>query len=77
MQMALAERAWHQAAWELPHQAGREFNATTTHVDKAAMKADYCSFVTAVVHKELGKLDAIGIQVGVSVHMQERHMSAS
>lgn len=65
--LALAERAWHQASWELPLQAGQTFSAETTFVDKQALARDWQEFSAALGHKELLKLDRAGIGYRIPV----------
>ncbi|WP_346839191.1 family 20 glycosylhydrolase [Microbulbifer sp. SAOS-129_SWC] len=65
--LALAERAWHRADWELPLKAGQEFSAATHAVDKAALAADWAGFAAALGHKELRKLDLGGIGYRIPV----------
>ena len=50
--LALAERAWHTAPWE------SEANATLRHQLKMD---DWYSFARAVGHRELPRLDRLGI----------------
>ncbi|TLM79689.1 family 20 glycosylhydrolase [Microbulbifer harenosus] len=59
--LALAERAWHQASWELPLKEGQKFSAETTFVNKQALARDWASFSAALGNKELLKLDRAGI----------------
>lgn len=65
--LALAERAWHQASWELPLKEGQKFSAETTFVDKQALARDWAGFSAALGHKELLKLDRAGIGYRVPV----------
>ncbi|MFT6878510.1 MAG: hexosaminidase [Granulosicoccus sp.] len=65
--LALAERAWSKATWELDYVQGRTFSGSTNLVDKNARTADYAGFAAALGHKELKKLDAAGIRYRVSV----------
>jgi len=65
--LALAERAWSRASWELDYVPGRTFSDSTNIVDKDAVDADYALFAAALGHKELKKLDAAGIHYRVSV----------
>ncbi|MCA0894353.1 family 20 glycosylhydrolase [Microbulbifer agarilyticus] len=65
--LALAERAWHQASWELPLNEGQSFSAETTFVDKPAMAADWAVFAAALGNKELLKLDRAGVGYRVPV----------
>ncbi|KVR74025.1 beta-N-acetylhexosaminidase [Burkholderia vietnamiensis] len=60
--LALAERAWHRADWELPYAAGVRYKrGDTHHVDTAALQRDWAGFATLVVQRELPKLDRAGI----------------
>lgn len=65
--LALAERAWSKASWELDYVPGVTFSGSTNLVDKNARTADYASFAAALGYKELKKLDAAGIRYRVSV----------
>ncbi|MBB5212052.1 family 20 glycosylhydrolase [Microbulbifer hydrolyticus] len=65
--LALAERAWHKAAWELPIQEGQTFSGETTFVDKQALARDWLDFSAALGNKELLKLDRAGIGYRVPV----------
>ncbi|KAL3841598.1 hypothetical protein ACJMK2_019715 [Sinanodonta woodiana] len=47
--MAVAERAWHKAVWE-------------TTMDTASKSADWSSFANTIGHKELKRLDKLGIK---------------
>jgi len=58
--LALAERAWHRAGWELDYDAGTTFTESSTIVDTDARAADYALFAAALGQKELAKLDAAG-----------------
>ena len=44
--LAVAERAWHRASWELDWSSGVTYNATTGLVPKDELAADYNGFVT-------------------------------
>ncbi len=60
--IAVAERAWHRAAWELPYVAGREFkHGETAYVDQKARTADWQRFANLLGQRELAKLDRAGI----------------
>lgn len=60
--LAFAERAWHQAGWELPYQAGREYKmGSTQFVDQAALLADWTRFANIIGQRELQKLDQAGM----------------
>lgn len=65
--LALAERAWHQASWELPIKEGQTFSGETTFVDKQALAKDWVGFSSALGQKELLKLDRAGIGYRVPV----------
>jgi len=60
--LALAERAWHKADWELPVVTGETFSANSVQVDQLAISSDYSTFAYALATKELLKLDAAGVQ---------------
>ena len=65
--LALAERAWHRAAWELQPVAGRSYSGDTRFVDQAALERDFAVFSQALVLRELPKLDAAGIAYRIPV----------
>ena len=69
--LALAERAWHRAEWELDYVPGELFSGEsgnmTNKVDKQALAADYAGFAAALGQKELKKLDAAGVQYRIPV----------
>jgi hexosaminidase len=66
--LALAERAWHRADWELDYQPDRTFEANVTaHVDAAALALDWNRFANVLGQKELAKLDAAGVAYRVPV----------
>lgn len=60
--LALAERAWHRAAWEPPD--GMDLTAM---VDRDALDADWSRFASTLGHKELPKLERLGIRFHVEV----------
>jgi hexosaminidase len=60
--LALAERAWHAADWELEYIPGTQFSNQSTNVDRAAVELDYASFAKKLADTELSKLDAAGVQ---------------
>ncbi|OJA95275.1 family 20 glycosylhydrolase [Burkholderia ubonensis] len=60
--LALAERAWHKADWELPYAAGVRYKlGDTHHVDTAALQRDWAGFATLLQQRELPKLERAGI----------------
>ncbi|MEG2830600.1 MAG: family 20 glycosylhydrolase, partial [Edwardsiella sp. (in: enterobacteria)] len=60
--MAVAERAWHQAGWEQPYQAGREYKGGETHlVDQQALLQDWQRFANLMGQRELAKMDKSGV----------------
>eukprot|EP00124_Ichthyophonus_hoferi_P005965 Ihof_evm1s1078 gene=Ihof_evmTU1s1078 len=65
--LALDERAWHKASWELDHTLGHTYNDTTTYVDKAAQLADWNVFSNIVAQRELPKLDTANVHYRVPV----------
>ncbi|ACY14028.1 family 20 glycosylhydrolase [Haliangium ochraceum] len=66
--LALAERAWHRASWELERDVGQSFEAgVSEHVDTAALAFDWNRFANALGQKELAKLDAAGVAYRVPV----------
>ena len=65
--LALAERAWHRAGWELPLVEGQSFSAETSLVDKSALQADWREFAATLGHKELLKLDLAGVDYRIPV----------
>ena len=64
---SLAERAWHQAGWELPYVKGREFSDKSQFVDKAALAKDWQLFANVLGQREMAKLEAAGIHYRLSV----------
>lgn len=60
--LALAERAWHKADWELPFVAGVSYKlGATHHIDMAALDLDWAGFATVLKERELPKLERAGI----------------
>ena len=63
--LALAERAWHRADWEVPYNYdGAVYNQTTNHftdADRAARNADWGRFASVLAAKEFAKLDHANI----------------
>ncbi|GGD00775.1 family 20 glycosylhydrolase [Aquisalinus flavus] len=63
--LALAERAWHQAEWEVPYDyQGTVYSPQTSHFTsdmRAARDADWARFAAVLAEKELPKLDKAGI----------------
>jgi hexosaminidase len=60
--LAVAERAWHQADWEIDYQKDREFSQTTTHyVNQQKLLNDWTRFANLVGQRELQKLDLANI----------------
>ena len=65
--LALAERAWHRADWELDYAQGTTYSESSGLVDKAALASDLAGFAAALGRKELPKLDAAGIAYRIPV----------
>ncbi len=63
--LALAERAWHAADWELPYVAGETFDSQSGQSNIDSINNDYATFAAAIGTRELLKLDAAGIQYRV------------
>ena len=59
--LAVAERAWHRASWELNWSPGVTFNAATGLVPKDDLATDYNGFVSALGCREAFKLEKLGI----------------
>jgi hexosaminidase len=60
--LALAERAWHRAGWELPYREGERYKlGETDHVDKLALARDWQGFASVVEQRELVKLKRAGV----------------
>lgn len=61
---AFAERAWHQADWEEPYQAGRSYSVDTQHFDanqQAQQQLDWQRFAQHVSQKMLPQLIEDGL----------------
>ncbi|MBV7314677.1 beta-N-acetylhexosaminidase [Shewanella sp. NIFS-20-20] len=65
--LAVAERAWHQASWELPYQVGVEFNQDSQRVDKQALVQDWTQFANQLGQKQLHKLDKHQVQYRIPI----------
>lgn len=65
--LAAAERAWHEAEWELDYKPGVEFTQETNHVDKEAQLRDWTRFANVMGQRELAKIDAAGVQYRIPV----------
>eukprot|EP00124_Ichthyophonus_hoferi_P004729 Ihof_evm5s560 gene=Ihof_evmTU5s560 len=60
--LALAERAWHQAGFELEYTEGRTFTGGETHyVNTGLLDEEYNTFINVVGQRELAKLDKANI----------------
>ena len=58
--IALAERAWHKAAWEPVYKAGESYSFADGKVDRAALLRDWAAFAPRL-GAQLAALDAAGI----------------
>ncbi|WP_322047184.1 family 20 glycosylhydrolase [Paraburkholderia sp. J67] len=68
--LALAERAWHRAPWELPYRDGERYKlGDTNKVDKAALAQDWAEFMGAVQAREFAKLQRSGAVVRTSLSL--------
>lgn len=60
--LALAERAWHRAEWELPYREGERYRqGETSKVDQCALSRDWQGFARVVEARELAKLARAGV----------------
>jgi len=59
--LALAERAWHTADWELPYVEGETYSAQSGQVNLTGLNEDYAGFALAMAQKEFAKLDEAGV----------------
>ncbi|QJR80455.1 family 20 glycosylhydrolase [Alteromonas pelagimontana] len=62
--LALAERAWHQATWEIPYVAGRNYSAETQYFTDELQRAqnrDWLAFTQTMVNKYLPALNKTDI----------------
>jgi hexosaminidase len=62
--LALAERAWHVAAWEEPYTPGAGYSRATGAFDaeqRARRDADWNAFANLLGGRELARLDAAGV----------------
>ena len=66
--LVLAERAWHQAIWEVEYVPGREYSGGKTHyVNQGLLLEDWQNFANLLGQKELPKLDLYGVAYRISV----------
>ena len=63
--LAVAERAWHRASWELDWTPGMAYNMSTGLVPMDELASDYNSFASALGCKEMTKLSKLGISYRV------------
>jgi len=59
--LAVAERAWHRASWELDWTANETYDSTTGLVPKDELANDYHGFVTKLGCHEVFKMKKLGI----------------
>ncbi len=64
--LAMAERAWHRAGWEPADVSGTDWGKTIP-IDTAALAADWERFANVLGHKELPKLDKLGVHYRIDV----------
>jgi hexosaminidase len=68
--LALAERAWHGAAWETPYTPGKAYDPTTgafTAQMRARRDADWTAFANLLGGRELARLDAAGVAYRIPI----------
>ena len=63
--LAVAERAWHRASWELDWSPGVAYNMTTGLVPMNELAEDYSGFASALGCREIIKLSKLGISYRV------------
>lgn len=63
--LAIAERAWHRASWEVDWTPGVTYNMTTGHIAKDELEEDYHGFVTKLGCHEMLKMRKLGINYRV------------
>ena len=63
--LAVAERAWHKAGWELDWFRGMTYDDTTNNVPKDKLASDYHGFVSKLGCHEVLKLEKLGINYRV------------
>jgi len=62
--VAVAERAWHQAGWELPYRPGQAYSSSTgyfSQAHKSAQLEGWQEFVYALSDKIIPRLEASGV----------------
>lgn len=59
--LAVAERAWHRASWELDWSPGVTYSLSTGLVPKSDLSSDYHGFASALGCREANKLQKLGI----------------
>eukprot|EP00804_Cyclotella_cryptica_P021355 CCRYP_001596-RA/>CCRYP_001596-RA protein AED:0.10 eAED:0.10 QI:1299/1/1/1/0.55/0.6/10/474/1295 len=59
--LAVAERAWHRASWEMDWSQGVMYNMSTNHVPKDDLADDYKSYASVLGCREVIKLRKLGI----------------
>jgi hypothetical protein len=63
--LAVAERAWHRASWELDWTPGVAYNMSTGLVPMSELAEDYKGFASALGCREMAKLSRLGISYRV------------
>jgi len=63
--LAVAERAWHRASWELPWSPGITYNLTSGLVPKDDLADDFNGFVSVLGCREMHKMRKLGINYRV------------
>ncbi|KNC80980.1 hypothetical protein SARC_06670 [Sphaeroforma arctica JP610] len=64
--LAIAERAWHRAEWELEYVPLQVYGNGTAYVDQAALQVDTEDFMEVLGSREMDKLAAMGIHFRVA-----------
>jgi len=65
--LAVAERAWHKANWELNYSVGKEYSQDSHFVNKKALHKDWQRFANILGQRELAKLEKADINYRLPV----------
>ena len=79
--MAVAERAWHKAEWELDYQPGVEYSDSTEHTDLNVLSDDWSRFANILGQRELAKVEMRDINYrlpapGAKISQGKLHMNS-
>ncbi len=65
--LAVAERAWHKANWELNYKVGKEYSQDTHFVNKKTLRKDWQRFANILGQRELAKLEKADVDYRLPV----------